>query len=52
VNGVALERVFRVASGRIVGALTARFRDLDLAEDAFSEACARAPGLACGRRAG
>jgi RNA polymerase sigma-70 factor (ECF subfamily) len=41
VNGAALDRVFRAASGRIVGALAARFRDLDLAEDAFSEACAR-----------
>jgi len=42
VNGAALDRVFRAASGRIVGALAARFRDLDLAEDAFSEGCARA----------
>ena len=41
-NGAALDRVFRAASGRIVGALAARFRDLDLAEDAFAEACARA----------
>ena len=41
-NGAALDRVFRAASGRIVGALAARFRDLDLAEEAFSEACARA----------
>jgi RNA polymerase sigma-70 factor (ECF subfamily) len=41
-SGAALERVFRAASGRIMGALAARFRDLDLAEDAFSEACARA----------
>jgi RNA polymerase sigma-70 factor, ECF subfamily len=41
-SGAALERVFREASGRIVGALAARFRDLALAEDAFSEACARA----------
>ncbi len=38
----ALERVFREASGRIVGALAARLRDLALAEDAFSEACTRA----------
>lgn len=30
------------ASGRIVGALAARFRDLSLAEDVFSEAWARA----------
>lgn len=41
-NGAALDRVFRAASGRIVGALAVRFRDLDLAEDAFSDACARA----------
>jgi RNA polymerase sigma-70 factor, ECF subfamily len=40
--GTALERVFREASARIVGALAARFRDLSLAEDSFSEACARA----------
>ncbi len=38
----ALERVFRAASARILGALAARFRDLDLAEDAFADACARA----------
>ena len=41
-SGGALERVFREASGRIVGALAARLRDLALAEDAFSEACTRA----------
>jgi RNA polymerase sigma-70 factor (ECF subfamily) len=41
-SGAALERVFREASGRIVGALAARFRNLALAEDAFGEACARA----------
>jgi RNA polymerase sigma-70 factor (ECF subfamily) len=41
-SGAALERVFREASGRIVGALAARFRDLQLAEDACAEACARA----------
>ena len=40
--GAALERVFREASARIVGALASRFRDLSLAEDSFSEACARA----------
>jgi predicted RNA polymerase sigma factor len=32
-SGAALERVFREASGRIVGALAARFRNLALAED-------------------
>ncbi len=37
-----LETAFRAASGRIIAALAARYRDLDLAEDAFSEACARA----------
>ncbi len=41
-NGAALDRVFREASGRIVAALAARFRDLTLAEDAFSESCLRA----------
>jgi RNA polymerase sigma-70 factor, ECF subfamily len=40
--GAALERVFRDASARIIGALASRFRDLSLAEDSFSEACARA----------
>jgi RNA polymerase sigma-70 factor (ECF subfamily) len=38
----ALERTARAASGRIVAALAARFRDLDIAEDAFADACARA----------
>ena len=41
-NGPALERVFRAASGRIIAALAARFRDLSRAEDAFSESCLRA----------
>lgn len=41
-SGAALERVFREANGRIVGALAARFHDLALAEDVFSEACSRA----------
>jgi RNA polymerase sigma-70 factor, ECF subfamily len=41
-SGAALDSVFREASGRIVGALVSRFRDLALAEDAFSEACTRA----------
>ena len=41
-SGAALERVFREASGRIVAALAARFRDLSLAEDAFAESCVRA----------
>lgn len=38
----ALDQAFRDASARITGALAARYRDLDLAEDAFAEACARA----------
>ena len=37
-----LDRAAREASGRIVGALAARFRDLDIAEDAFGDACAKA----------
>jgi RNA polymerase sigma-70 factor, ECF subfamily len=41
-TSAALERVFREASGRIVAALASRFRDLDLAEDSFADACARA----------
>ncbi|MGZ5198305.1 MAG: RNA polymerase sigma factor [Telluria sp.] len=41
-NGAALERVFKSASGRIIAALAAQFRNLSLAEDAFSESCARA----------
>lgn len=41
-NGAALDRVFREAGGRITAALASRFRNLDLAEDALSEACTRA----------
>jgi RNA polymerase sigma-70 factor (ECF subfamily) len=41
-TSAALERVFREASGRIVAALASRFRDLDLAEDSFADACTRA----------
>ena len=41
-SGAALDRVFREASGRIIGALASRFRDLALAEDACAEACTRA----------
>lgn len=43
-SGLALERVFRTASGRIIAVLAARYRNLALAEDAFSEACLRALG--------
>jgi RNA polymerase sigma-70 factor (ECF subfamily) len=35
----ALEGIARDAAGRIIAALAARFRDLDLAEDAFGDAC-------------
>jgi RNA polymerase sigma-70 factor (ECF subfamily) len=42
VNGAALDRVFRAAGGRIIAALAVRFRDLTLAEDAFSESCLKA----------
>jgi RNA polymerase sigma-70 factor (ECF subfamily) len=38
----ALDRVMRDAGARVIGALAARFRDLDLAEDAFADACAHA----------
>src|SRR5262249_25306189 len=41
-EGAALARVARRDGGRIVAALAARFRDLDIAEDAFAEACLRA----------
>jgi len=37
-----LDRTARAASGRIIAALAARYRDLDIAEDAFAEACMRA----------
>ncbi|WP_244624679.1 DUF6596 domain-containing protein [Sphingomonas sp. So64.6b] len=37
-----LDRAARDHKGRIVAALAARFRDLDIAEEAFAEACARA----------
>ena len=37
-----LEATFRAAGGRVVSALAARFRDLDLAEDAFADACLKA----------
>jgi RNA polymerase sigma-70 factor, ECF subfamily len=38
----ALDQTVREAGGRIRAALAARYRSLDLAEDAFAEACARA----------
>ncbi len=39
---LALDRAFREAGSRIIAALAARYRDLDIAEEAFAEACARA----------
>ena len=36
---VVPEDVFRVESGRVLGALMRRFGDLDLAEDAYQDAC-------------
>jgi RNA polymerase sigma-70 factor (ECF subfamily) len=45
VTGVTLDSVAREASGRIIAALAARFRDLDIAEEAFADACARAVEL-------
>jgi RNA polymerase sigma-70 factor (ECF subfamily) len=40
-----LDRAVRDAGGRVMAALAARFRDLDLAEDAFGDACLRATEL-------
>jgi RNA polymerase sigma-70 factor (ECF subfamily) len=37
-----LEQAVRQGGARIVAVLAARFRNLDLAEEAFSEACVRA----------
>ena len=42
----ALAQAVREASGRIVAALAARFRNLDVAEEAFAFACARAVEVA------
>lgn len=41
----ALDHTAREAGGRIIAALAATFRDLDLAEEAFAEACARAAAV-------
>jgi RNA polymerase sigma-70 factor (ECF subfamily) len=41
-NGAALDRIYRKVSGRIVSALAIRFRDVDLAEEAFAETCLKA----------
>jgi RNA polymerase sigma-70 factor (ECF subfamily) len=40
-----LDQTARAAGGRIVAALAAAFRDLDLAEEAYAEACARAAAV-------
>lgn len=39
---MTLGRAAREHGGRVIAALAARFRDLDLAEESFAEACARA----------
>ena len=41
----ALEQAFRESGGRVLSALAAAFRDLDLAEEAFADACTRAAEL-------
>lgn len=38
----ALDRAVREAGGRVIAALAARYRDLDLAEESYAEACLRA----------
>jgi RNA polymerase sigma-70 factor (ECF subfamily) len=42
VRDAVLDETFRAAGGRIRAALAARYRDLDLAEEAFAEACLKA----------
>jgi RNA polymerase sigma-70 factor (ECF subfamily) len=44
VSAGELDQAVRAAGRRIVAALAARYRDLDIAEDGFAEACARAAG--------
>ncbi|KQW32050.1 RNA polymerase subunit sigma-24 [Rhizobium sp. Root274] len=41
-RGGVLDETFRAAGGRIRAALAARYRDLDLAEEAFAESCLKA----------
>lgn len=41
-RAVVLDETFRAAGGRIRAALAARYRDLDLAEEAFAESCLKA----------
>ena len=40
--GGILDESFRAVGGRIIAALAARYRDLDLAEEAFAESCLKA----------
>lgn len=40
-----LDQTARESGGRIIAALAATFRDLDLAEEAYAEACARAAAV-------
>ncbi|HQR88877.1 MAG TPA: sigma factor-like helix-turn-helix DNA-binding protein, partial [Caulobacter sp.] len=40
-----LDQTARESGGRIIAALAAAFRDLDLAEEAYAEACARAAAV-------
>jgi RNA polymerase sigma-70 factor (ECF subfamily) len=42
---ITLDQTAREAGGRIIAALAATFRDLDLAEEAYAEACARAAAV-------
>jgi len=42
---MALAAAFRSHGPRVLAALAARYRDLDLAEEAVAEACARAAAL-------
>ncbi len=42
---ITLDQTAREAGGRIVAALATAFRDLDLAEEAYAEACARAAAV-------
>lgn len=41
-QAAVLDETFRAAGGRIRAALAARYRDLDLAEEAFAESCLKA----------
>jgi len=45
VAGGVLDQTAREVGGRIIAALAATFRDLDLAEEAYAEACARAAAV-------